>query len=175
MTAITIRHVEAADAEAVRTIFQSSHVARGTTRLPSQAPEKLARWVAYDPAMFKLVAEIEGRVAGYAELQTYPDWARHRQAGEINMITTHPDFRGRGVGDALMTALLDTADNWLALHRMGLFCWADNPKAVRLYERYDFVREGVMREFVVLDGGFCDAAVTGRIRHVPGIGTAEDA
>jgi L-phenylalanine/L-methionine N-acetyltransferase len=164
MTGITIRHVESDDAEAVRQMFQSPHVVRGTTRLPYQAREELAKRVAYDPAMLKLVAEIEGRVAGYAELQTFPDWARHRHAGEINMITTHQDFRGRGVGAALMTAMLDVADNWLGLRRIGLFCWADNLRAIALYERHGFVREGVMRDFVVLDGGFGDAVMMGRIR-----------
>ena len=168
MSDIGIRHVEPRDAEAVRAMFQQPHVVRGTTRLPYLAPEEMAARVAHDPAMLKLVAEIDQRVAGYAELKTFPDWARHRHAGEVNMITTHADFRGRGVGDALMAALLDVADRWLALRRVGLFCWADNPRAAALYERHGFEREGVMRDFVALDGGYCDAIMMGRVRPAGG-------
>jgi len=167
MSEVSVRHVEARDAEVIREIFQSPHVVRGTTRLPFQASEELSKRIGYDPAMLKLVAVIEDEVAGYAELQTFPDWARHRHAGEINMITTHQRFRGRGVGDALMAAMLEVADNWLRLRRVGLFCWEGNPKAVALYERHGFVREGVMRDFVVVDGGFCDAIMMGRIRRDP--------
>jgi putative acetyltransferase len=164
MAEIVIRHVEPRDAEPIRAMFQSPRVVRGTTRLPYQSPLEIDRRIAEDPAVLKLVATIEERVAGYSELRTFPDWARHRHAGEIDMITTHDDFRGQGVGEALMRAMLDVADNLLRLRRVGLFCWAGNAAAVALYERFGFVREGVMRDFVVLDCGFCDAIMMGRIR-----------
>jgi hypothetical protein len=45
MTDITIRQFEAADAEAVRAVFQSPHVVRG---------RGMARHIAHDPAMLEL-------------------------------------------------------------------------------------------------------------------------
>jgi len=164
MADIFVRHVEPGDADPIRAMFQSPRVVRGTTRLPYQSPAEIERRIAHDPAVLKLVASIGGHVAGYSELRTFPDWARHRHAGEIDMITTHDEFCGQGVGDALMRAMLDVADNLLRLRRVGLFCWEGNPTAVALYERHGFVREGVMRDFVILDGGFCDAIMMGRIR-----------
>jgi hypothetical protein len=43
--------------------------------------------------------------------------------------------------------VIDLADNWLNLRRLGLTVFADNPRAIGLYESLGFQREGVMREF----------------------------
>jgi putative acetyltransferase len=80
------------------------------------------------------------------------------------MIATHPDFRGRGVGEALMVALLDLADRWLGLTRVGLTVWAQNDRAIDLYARHGFVEEGRLRQYVLVDGVLCDAMVMGRCR-----------
>jgi putative acetyltransferase len=80
------------------------------------------------------------------------------------MVCTHPDFGRRGVGRALTEAVIDLADNWLNLRRVGLIVFADNPGAVRLYESLGFVHEGVMREFGFKRGQYVDAVVMGRLR-----------
>ena len=46
----------------------------------------------------------------------------------------HTDWQGRGVGTALMEPLLDLAANWLMLLREELEVYADNERAIALYE-----------------------------------------
>ena len=94
-----------------------------------------------------LVAEIAGAVVGFAELIRSPSHPRHAHVAELNMVCTHPDHVGRGVGRALTEAVIDLADNWLNLHRLGLTVFVDNPRAIGLYESLGFQHEGVMREF----------------------------
>ena len=81
------------------------------------------------------------------------------------MVCTHPEFVGQGVGRTLTETVIDLADNWLNVRRLGLIVFADNPRAIRLYERLGFEHEGVMREFGFKRGGYVDAVVMGRIHR----------
>ncbi len=57
-------------------------------------------------------------------------------------MSVHDDFQNRGVGSALMAAMIELADNWLGLRRIELEVYADNAAAIHLYEKFGFVIEG---------------------------------
>jgi putative acetyltransferase len=73
------------------------------------------------------------------------------------------DLTGRGIGTALLRALLDAADNWLDIRRIELTVFADNERAIRLYERHGFQREGLMRAYGFRDGCYADALAMARL------------
>lgn len=164
MTATTIRHVEETDADAVQQILTAPHVVRGTMRLAVTPRQYTVKRIAPADGAYKLVAVVGGEVAGFCELLTTPDLPRHSHAGEINLVATHPAFRGRDIGNAMMEAMLDLADNWLQLTRVGLIVWDGNETAIDLYRKHGFVIEGTMSRFVFCEGGYLDAHVMGRIR-----------
>ena len=159
-----IRHVRASDLDAVLEILNAHHVNLGTQRLPFHADTQVAARIADDPHKVKLVAEVDGAVAGYGELETWPDRPRQRHGAEIDLIATHPEFRGRGVGPALLEAMVDLSDRWLQLTRLQLYVWDGNDAAIRLYERFGFEVEGRLRRFVVVDGAYRDALIMARLR-----------
>jgi RimJ/RimL family protein N-acetyltransferase len=64
-------------------------------------------------------------------------------------------WRGRGVGSALLRETLKGARDF-GFTRVELRYRAGNPRAGRLYERFGFVREGVQRNAVRLDGTYED-------------------
>lgn len=163
MTDITIRHVEDGDAQAVHEILTARHVADGTMRLTVATMQSSRARIAPTDGVFKLVALSGGEVAGFCELITHPDVPAHRHAGEVNMVATHPDYRGRGVGEAMMERMIDLSDNWLQLSRLGLMVWARNSRAIALYEKHGFETEGTMRAYVFRDGEYLDALVMGRL------------
>jgi putative acetyltransferase len=160
---IQIRHVRDDDADAVHRILEAAHVTRGTMRLPYHSRETVKERIRHVDGVIKLVALGEGKVAGYAELVTHAE-LRHRHAGEVNIIATHPDFRGRQVGRALMGSIIDLADNWLQLTRLGLTVWTSNASAIALYRQFNFAVEGTMARYVFLGGQYVDAHVMGRVR-----------
>ena len=164
MTGVEIRHVRDGDAAAVQQIMEAPHVVRGTMRLPFPAEELIRERIRYAEGATKLVAVRETSVAGYAELISHPGLARHRHAGEINMIATHPNHRGNAVGEALMSAMVELADRWLQLSRLSLIVWTNNERAISLYQRFGFAIEGTMPRYVFLEGTFCDAHLMGRLR-----------
>ncbi len=91
---------------------------------------------------------------------------RLRHSGGVG-IMVHRAYQGQGVGQALMEAVLDMADNWLMLVRVELTVFADNARAIALYEKLGFVKEGVKRCAAIRNGKYADEYMMARIRHLP--------
>ncbi len=161
---VTVRGLEERDHEAVHAILTSPSVIEGTMRVPYAPLRSTRERLEPLPGVHLLVAELGGAVVGFGELVTHPQHPRHAHVGEINMVCTHPDHEGRGVGRALMVAMVELADDWLNLRRLGLIVFADNAHAVRLYEQLGFEHEGVTREFGYKRGQYVDALAMGRLR-----------
>lgn len=67
-----------------------------------------------------------------------------------------PGYRDHGLGRRLITTTLGQA-RAIGLHRVELDVHADNPRAIALYEKVGFVREGVARDAVFIDGRYIDS------------------
>lgn len=163
MSDITIRALEPGDAAAISDIFDQPRAVWGTMQLPfvSRA-DRAQRLGAIGPGHTRLVAEIDGRVVGTAGLHPF-DSPRRAHAASLGM-AVHDAFAGRGAGTALMQALMDQADRWLNYRRVELGVYADNARAIALYERFGFVREGVATAYAFRNGAFADVLMMGRVR-----------
>lgn len=159
----SIRHVQDGDHHAVHEIFLSPHVVTGTMRLPIQRLDETRKRLEPSDGIIAMVALDGERVVGFAELYTFPDVPRHRHAGEVNMIVTHADWQGKGVARALMDAVIDLADNWLQITRLGLTVWTTNERAVALYKNLGFEIEGTQRAYAFRRGEYIDAHVMARL------------
>ena len=62
--------------------------------------------------------------------------------------------------------MIDLADNWLQLTRLGLIVWTSNAFAITLYQEFGFAIEGTMARYVFVDGRYADAHIMGRVRMV---------
>jgi ribosomal protein S18 acetylase RimI-like enzyme len=60
--------------------------------------------------------------------------------GEIGMAVAR-DWRGKGVGSALMQAAIDYA-RARGLHKLSLSVWPHNAAGIALYRKFGFVEEG---------------------------------
>jgi RimJ/RimL family protein N-acetyltransferase len=100
------------------------------------------------------VALANGEVVGWCDIQRHP-FSAHSHRGTLGMGLI-PDYRGRGVGARLMDQTVSQAFA-AGFVRIELNVRADNLRAVRLYEKAGFVREGVLRDAVFVDGEFHDA------------------
>lgn len=164
MAAIVVRGREPGDLEAIHAIMTCPGVVRGTLQLPLRSPEgRREQYAARGHDGHSLVAELDGRVVG--QLGLHPEPAqRRRHVGSIGM-AVHDDFQGRGVGSALMAAMVELADRWLNLRRIELEVYADNAAAIHLYEKFGFAIEGTRRDFAFRDGEYADAYAMARLRR----------
>lgn len=109
--ALSIRAAETADAEAIAAIY-AHHVRHGTATfdtVPRTVPETQARIAACREGGWPfLVATRDGEPVGYAYALPFRDRPAYAATCE-NSIYIRADHCGRGLGKALLTALLDAA------------------------------------------------------------------
>jgi RimJ/RimL family protein N-acetyltransferase len=85
---------------------------------------------------------------------------RGDRPAEIGMAVAE-GWRGRGVGTALMQRCVDWARDQ-GIHKLALQVWPHNDAAIRLYEKFGFEREGVLRaHYRRQNGELWDAIVMG--------------
>jgi putative acetyltransferase len=164
MSEISIRSEEPEDAEAIHEILRCPRVVANTLQLPWRPLEYTRQRFTTRQGVggHALVAVVDRRVVGHLglEIQQNP---RRRDVGMFGM-AVHDDFQGRGVGSALMAAMLDLADNWLGLRRIEMEVWADNTAGIHLYEKFGFEVEGVGRQYGRRAGELVDAYFMARLR-----------
>lgn len=134
----------------------------GTLQLPYPSAsmwEKRIGELSSDDHM--LVAEAGGEVVGNAGLHPAGRSPRRRHAGTVGM-SVRDDWQGRGVGSALLAAVIDLAENWVGYTRLELTVYANNAAALALYRKFGFVVEGTLRNYAFRGGDYVDAQVMAR-------------
>ncbi len=159
---LAIRAREAADWRDIWALTQLPRVRWGTLRLPFASPDETRKWLETSrDGGVAIVAVLDGRLVGSADVTQYK--GRRSHAGGIGLIV-HDDFHRRGIGAALLAALIDTADNWLNLTRLELTVFVDNEPAIRLYKKFGFAIEGTRRADAFREGRFVDSFQMARLR-----------
>ena len=72
-------------------------------------------------------------------------------------IAIGPQGRNRGLGSEATRLIIDYVFEHLPINRIGLGVFAFNPRAIHVYERAGFTREGVTRAALYWDGQYHDA------------------
>lgn len=111
-----------------------------------------------------LAAVVDGRVVGQGWLQAMG--GRRRHVGQPGVAVLDEYWR-RGIGRALLEALIDLGENWLGLTRLELEVYTDNDAAIALYERLRFVIEGTKRRYALREGRLVDAHLMARLTSRP--------
>ena len=160
---ILVRAMEPGDIPELAEAWNQPNAVAGTLQLPyASVDERQKRFANPPPTQHNLVAVIGGKVVGMIGL-TRQEAPRRSHAGVIGM-AVHDAYAGRGAGTALMAAVVDLADHWLQLRRLELGVYADNARAIALYERFGFEREGVNRAYAWRNGAYVDSIAMGRLR-----------
>ncbi len=161
---IQIRAAEVRDAEAFARIYSAPRAIWGTFQLPYTSVEARRKRIAEMPAgNYLLVAEVDGEVVGSIGLFTHRDNPRRSHVGSVGM-GVRDDWQNKGIGTALMAAVVELADRWLQVKRLELEVYTDNPPAIALYTKFGFEREGTLRAFAFRDGKYVDAYAMARVR-----------
>jgi len=157
-----IRALEPEDAAALARLQAMPGYRAGTLRPPYPTVAAARSFIErLGPDHLLLGAFLDGRLVGNGGLHRYD--GRRRHAAMLGMGVAD-DLAGQGLGTALLEALLDAGDRWLDLHRIELTVHVGNDRAIRLYERHGFEREGILRDWAFRDGRYVDAVAMARLR-----------
>lgn len=158
-----IRPATLDDAKAMLEIYNREVLESTATfdLIPRELDEQRAYIAERSGGLVVLVADDDGVVAGFASLSFYRSRPAYRTSVE-NSVYVHQDFQRRGVGDALIDALIE----WAIAHGFhAMFARiADAQEAsMRLHAKHGFELVGIEKEVGRKFGQWRDAAIMQRL------------
>jgi L-amino acid N-acyltransferase YncA len=140
----TVRDATPDDVPHIAALY-AQEVQRGVNTYELEAPdeaEMAARMRALVAAGYPyLVAEAEGRFAGYAYASSFRARAAYRLTVE-NSVYVSPASRGKGIGAALMSRLIDDCAARGFRQMVSVIGDPANLASIHLHERFGFVHVG---------------------------------
>jgi ribosomal protein S18 acetylase RimI-like enzyme len=107
------------------------------------------------PPQAFLVGEIDGVVVGYIRLGSPLPLPENAHVVAVLGLAVSPDARGRGVATALLAAAEQRA-RARGARKLSLRTFSTNPQAIRLYTRFGFEQEGLLRAEFLIEGRYVD-------------------
>ena len=154
---VEIRDATIDDASAIARIYNQGIEDRVATletqlRTPEERAERLAARGPRHPVL--VAVDGDGAVFGWASLNAFNPRPAYDHVADLSVYVAR-DRRGRGIGDALLGALEESARG-LGYHKLVLAAFPTNAPGMRLYERHGFATVGIYREQGQLDGRWID-------------------
>ena len=157
-----IRLAQLGDVQAIADIYNQGIEDRSSTfeTQPRTAKDVLP-WVADMSRHPVLVVELDGAVVAWANLSSYRARSCYDGIADFS-IYLRRDARGRGIGKALLNALLREAEArgfWKVLSRIFTF----NEASLALCQSCGFRKVGVYEKHACLEGRWLDCAIVERL------------
>ena len=163
MDSVRLRSAATTDADAICLIYNQGIEDRvATLETEQRTPAERLQWLtSREPRHPVIVAETDGRVAGWASLNRFNPRAAYDHVADLSVYVER-GWRGRGVGGRLLARLTELASE-LGYHKIVLAAFPFNAAGVALYRRMGFSEVGVYREQGQLDGEWVDVLVMERL------------
>lgn len=163
---LTVRPVKMEDAKAINEIRTMDGVRENIMALTSERVTRAESMISgLTPNDHMFVAEVDEaglkKVVGIIGLNVSQS-PRARHSASLG-IMVHREYQGKGIGKALLSKVIDLADNWLMLVRLELGVFTDNEKAIGLYKSLGFEIEGTKRCAIIRNGKYTDEYIMSRI------------
>lgn len=128
-------------------------------KITAEIEEKIISSIRSKDNSIMLLAIIDGEIAGNCTFRA-GERKRVRHTGEFG-ITVRKPYWGLGIGSILMESLISWAKDTKIIRKINLRVRIDNQKAIKLYEKFGFEKEGILRREFMIDGEFYDSILMG--------------
>jgi len=148
------------DAAAIAHIYNQGIEDRSATlEIDLRTPEERAEWLAARGPRHPVLVAVDqaGAVVGWGSLNLFNPRSVYTHVVDFSVYVAR-EQRGRGIGDALLSALEERARG-LGYHKMVLAALPTNAPGRRLYERHGFQTVGIYHEQGMLDDRWVDVIV----------------
>jgi phosphinothricin acetyltransferase len=162
--ALTVREAGESDLPRIREIHnQGIEDGTATLDLEPKSEDDVRAWYGEhrDGRYTVIVAERDGRVVGWASLNSYSHRCAYAGVADLSVYVAR-DARGCGAGATLLNAL-DGAARRAEFHKIVLFALADNHAGNALYRKLGYRDVGVFAEQGRLGGRYVDVAIKEKI------------
>jgi RimJ/RimL family protein N-acetyltransferase len=159
---LSLRELQAADAPAYKSLrdhalahHEDAFTSDAATEAQRVAQSYAARLGSGPSGTFTLGAFRGDRLVGAVTCERDPR-VKVQHIGHVTGMMVHADEQRRGVGRALLDALVERASADDDLHQLTLNVTVGNEAALRLYERAGFERYGTLPRAIRVGGRFLD-------------------
>jgi phosphinothricin acetyltransferase len=159
-----IRPARPDDGEAIRAIYNAEVIGgTNTFDLEPRSAEAQAAWLAEHRGAYPAVVAVtdEGSVAGFGSISAYRDRPAYATTVE-NSVYVDPDFRGKGVGKAILEELLTLAAGH-GFHAVIARIVGENEVSIGLHRACGFTPVGIEREVGRKHGRWLDVVELQRL------------
>lgn len=159
-----VRDAVSADAAAIARIYNQGIEDRvATLETETRSPEERAEWLAAHGARHPVLVAVDAanQVLGWGSLNAFNPRRAYEHVADFSLYVAR-EHRGRGIGDALLSAL-ELRARALGYHKLVLAAFPTNGPGKRLYERHGFLLVGIYREQGRLDGRWVDVMIMEKI------------
>jgi L-amino acid N-acyltransferase len=155
----TIRRAELRDLESICQIYNEAILSSTATfdTEPSSPEERRIWFVSHNDRYPILVAELQGKIAGWAALTRFSDRPAYDGTAETSFYVAS-EYRGRGIGWKLKEALIEEARR-IGFHTLIARVAEGSKASLVLNRRAGFVLIGTMKEVGYKFGQWLDVHV----------------
>ena len=151
---VLLRHISGAELEQTRAWANDPDLRRLVLRVGEVTPEDQQRWyerLQADDARMVFAISQDGRHVGNTGF--YHLDQTHGRA-EFWIIIGHAASRGRGLGSTVLRLMLAHGFETLGLNKIFLHVGENNLPALKLYEKFGFRKESLLREHYLIEGSW---------------------
>ena len=143
---LVVRPAKLDDLPAITAIYNEAILTTDATfDIEPKADAEQRAWFAnHGPKYPILVAELDGKVVGWASLSAWSDRCAYSDTAE-NSLYVKQKFRNRGIGRRLLENLMQEGER-AGLHTVIARITEGNEESIRLHQSVGFEHIGVMRE-----------------------------
>ena len=156
---ILLRYAQETDLDEYFTFLQDPEMNRLTGSQSDITRDETAAWIkkisviSSDRVDFLILLKRTNELLGEVVINEIDSSNR---SANIRIGIQKNEYRGKGYGTEALIEMLRYGFNSLNLHRIHLGVYTFNPRAIHVYEKIGFKREGVERDSLYLDGEFHD-------------------
>lgn len=165
---IVLRYAQEEDLEAYLVLLEDPESNRLTGSQTEFTREQIIHWLkrigqpSQDRIDLMIVSKHNNQLIGEVVIN---DIDLDSRRANIRIAIAGTENLGRGYGTEALKLMLHHGFETLQLHRIELSVYDFNPRAIHLYEKLGFQREGVMRDYLYQDGAYHDAIFMSLLTH----------
>lgn len=110
--------------------------------------------------LFLLTDKESGKIIGRCGLH---NWNKEHKRAEIGYVMEDEDFKRKGLMTEAVHAIINYGFTKLNLNRIEALVGIENTPSLKLMEKNNFIREGVLRQRVLISGGYEDSALFSKL------------
>ncbi|AIQ64103.1 GCN5 family acetyltransferase [Paenibacillus stellifer] len=163
MSHVAIRKAKAEDLNDILLIYNQGIEDRiATLETESKNQDYIQKWFDEHQGRYGvLVAEADDQIVGWASINPYSHRCAYQGVADLS-IYIHRDYRGQGIGSALLPALEEEARH-NKFYKIVLFTFPFNQKGQGLYRKLGYREVGVFKDQGILDGERIDVMIMEKV------------